>query len=146
MRRKLEREGRADEVRAASAGVWTMDGQPAVRGAVLAMAELGVDIRGHRSRIITDRIVENAALILTMTHNHAEALRVEFPAHADRIHLLSKMVGGYDYDVEDPVGGTLLDFEETAQRIEAMIEEGYPRMMELIGLPVISDQFPPPAL
>jgi protein-tyrosine-phosphatase len=143
MRRKLELEGRADEVRAASAGVWTVNGRPAVHGAILAMTELGVDIRQHRSRVITERIVENAALILTMTRDHAEALWAEFPAYSDRIHLLSEMVG-YGYDIEDPVGGTLLDFEETAQRIEAMVEEGYPRMMELIGLPINQESASPP--
>jgi protein-tyrosine-phosphatase len=99
------------------------------------MAELDADIRGHRSRVITERIVENAALILAMTQSHAETLRAEFPAYTDRIYLLSEMVG-YVYDIEDPVGGTLLDYEETALKIEAMIENGFPRMMELIGLPV----------
>jgi protein-tyrosine-phosphatase len=134
MQRKLEREGRADQIRAASAGVWTVDGRPATRNAILAMAEYGADIRRHRSRIISDRMLENAALILTMTHSHAEALRAEFPQHASRIYLLSNMVG-YDYEVEDPVGGSMLDYEETAQVIEAMLEQGYPKMMELIGLP-----------
>jgi protein-tyrosine-phosphatase len=139
MRRKLEQEGRADDVRAASAGVWTVDGRPATQGTVLTMAELDVDIRRHRSRVITERIIENAALILAMTQSHADALKAEFPAHADRIYLLSEMVG-YAYDIEDPVGGTLLDYEETALEIEAMIEHGFPKMMELIGLPVNHDQ------
>jgi hypothetical protein len=39
---------------------------------------------------------------------------------------------GYGYDIEDPVGGSLLDYEETAQEIEALIETGYERMMQLI--------------
>lgn len=135
LRRKLERDGLADQVRAASAGVWTAEGRPPTASAIMVMAELGVDIRAHRSRVVTERIIEGAALILTMTHNHAEALRAEFPQHADRIHLLSEMVG-YDYDIEDPVGGTLLDYEDTAQELEAMIEHGFPKMMQMIGLPV----------
>ena len=131
MRRKLEREGRTYEFRAASAGVWTVDGRPATESATMVMAELGIDIRGHRSRLLIDRIVENAALILTMTHSHAEAIRAEFPEHKNRVFLLSEMVG-YGYDIVDPVGGSLLDYEETAQEIEALIETGYERMMQLI--------------
>ena len=131
MRRKLEREGRAHELRAASAGVWTVDGRRATESAIIVMAELGIDIREHRSRLLTERIVENAALILTMAHGHAEAIQAEFPEHKHRVFLLSEMVG-YSYDIEDPVGGSLLDYEETAQEIEALIETGYDRMMQLI--------------
>jgi protein-tyrosine phosphatase len=131
MRRKLEREDRTHEFRSASAGVWTVDGRPATDKAVMVMAELGIDIRSHRSRLLTDRIVENAALILTMTHSHAEAIRAEFPEHKQRVLLLSEMVG-YGYDIVDPVGGSMLDYEETAQEIEALIETGYDRMMQLI--------------
>ena len=131
MRRKLERLDRAHEFRAASAGVWTVDGRPATESATMVMAEMGIDIRGHRSRLLTERIVENAALILTMTLSHAEAVRAEFPEHENRVFLLSEVVG-YDYDIVDPIGGSLLDYEETAQEIEALIETGYERMMQWI--------------
>ena len=131
MRRTLERLDREHEFRAASAGVWTVDGRPATESAIMVMTELGIDIRGHRSRLLTERIVENAALILTMTHSHAEAIRAEFPEHKNRVFLLSEMVG-YGYDIADPVGGSLLDYEETAQEIEALIETGYDRMMQWI--------------
>jgi protein-tyrosine-phosphatase len=131
MRRKLEREDRAHEFRPASAGVWTVDGRPATESAIMVMAELGIDIRSHRSRLLTERMMENAALILTMTRSHAEAIRAEFPEHKSRVFLLSEMVG-YGYDIEDPVGGSLLEYEETAQEIEALIETGYKRMMQLI--------------
>jgi protein-tyrosine-phosphatase len=131
LRRKLEREGLAHEFRVASAGVWTLDGRPATESAVMVMAELGVDIRAHRSRLLTEEIMEEAALVLTMTHSHAEAIRAEFPQHRRRVMLLSELVG-FGYDIEDPVGGSLLDYEETAQEIEAIIETGYGRMMQLI--------------
>jgi protein-tyrosine-phosphatase len=139
MRRKLEHEDRTREFRAASAGVWTVDGRPATEIAIMVMAELGIDIREHRSRLLTEKIVENAALILTMTRGHAEAIRAEFPEHKHRVFLLSEMVG-YGYDIEDPVGGTLLDYEETAQEIEALIETGYDRMMQLIQQLAVGEQ------
>ena len=132
LRRKLEREGRTGEFRAASAGVWTADGQPATNEAIRVMAGRGIDIGGHRSRVTTPEIIEGAALILTMTRNHAEALRAEFPAHASRIRLLTETVGR-SYDVQDPVGGTLSDYERTAQQLEDLIEQGYPQMVKLIG-------------
>jgi protein-tyrosine phosphatase len=132
MQRKLEREGHADEFRAASAGVWTMDGRPATQSAILVMTEMGVDIRQHRSRVITEAIMDEAALVLVMTHHHGEALRAEFPARARHVRLFSEMVGN-NYDIEDPVGGTMLDYEETALELEAIIENGYLQMLVLAG-------------
>ena len=130
MQRKLEREGHADEFRAASAGAWTMDGRPATQSAILVMAEMGVDIRKHHSRVITEAIMDEAVLILVMTHHHGEALRAEFPARARRVRLFSEMAGS-NYDIEDPVGGTMLNYEETALELEAIIENGYLQMLVL---------------
>jgi len=132
MRRKLEREGRAGEIRAASAGVDALDGCRATENSIQAMAARGIDISGHRSRATTDRILQDAALILTMERAHANVLQALFPAHAERVHLLAQMTG-LESDVADPVGSPLEDYRRTAQEIENLIELGYHRMMQLIG-------------
>jgi protein-tyrosine-phosphatase len=132
MRRKLEREGRADEIRAASAGVDALDGCRATENSIQAMAARGIDISGHRSRATTGKILQDAALILTMERAHANVLQALFPAHAERVHLLAQMAG-LESDVADPVGSPLEDYRRTAQEIENLIELGYLRMMQLIG-------------
>jgi protein-tyrosine-phosphatase len=132
MRRKLEREGRAGEIRAASAGVDALDGCRATENSIQAMAARGIDISGHRSRAATDKILQDAALILTMERAHAHVLQALFPAHAERVHLLAQMAG-LESDVADPVGSPLENYRRTAQEIENLIELGYHRMMQLIG-------------
>ena len=132
MRRKLEREGRAGEIRAASAGVDALDSCRATENSIQAMAARGIDISGHRSRATTDKILQDAALILTMERAHANVLQALFPAHAERVHLLAQMAG-LESDVADPVGSPLEDYRRTAQEIENLIELGYHRMMQLIG-------------
>jgi protein-tyrosine-phosphatase len=132
MQDKLRREKLADQMRAESAGVWTQNGRPATDLAVRVLADRGIDIAGHRSRVITPEIVRDAALILTMTRSHAEAIRAEFPLARDKVHLLAEMVGA-NFDIEDPVGGTLQQYEMTAQDIENLIEQGWPRMVQLMG-------------
>jgi protein-tyrosine-phosphatase len=132
MRRKLEREGRADEIRAASAGVDAVNGCRATENSIRTMAVRGIDISGHRSRATTDKILQDAALILTMERAHANVLQALFPAHAERVHLLAQMAG-LESDVADPVGSPLEDYRRTAQEIENLIELGYLRMMQLIG-------------
>ena len=132
MLRKLEREGRADEIRAASAGVDALNGCRATENSIQVMAARGIDISGHRSRATTDRILQDAALILTMERAHAHVLQALFPAHAERVHLLAQMAD-LESDVADPVGSPLEDYRRTAQEIENLIELGYHRMMQLIG-------------
>jgi len=131
LRRKLEREGRAGEFCVASAGMWTADGRPASLEAIQVMAWRGIDISAHRSRMITEEMLAEAALVLTMTRSQAEALRVEFPAYASRIHLLSELVGR-SYDIDDPIGSALSNYERTAREIEDLVERGYEQIIKWI--------------
>jgi protein-tyrosine phosphatase len=74
--------------------------------------------------------MEEADLVLVMTRNHAEALSVAFPDHADKIHMLSETVGE-TYDISDPYGGTRLEYSYIAQELEQLIDEGYERIVSL---------------
>ena len=115
---------------AASAGTWAQEGLPASAHAVTAMAERGLDLRGHRSRQVTAEIVAAADLILGMTTNHVEALRAGFPADADRVYLLSEMAGG-SFSIADPYGGPLSEYRATAAELERIINAGYERIVAL---------------
>lgn len=130
LRRKLAQADLLGEFTVASAGVWTEDGCPATDHAVRAMAEQGIDISTHRSRNVTGEMVAQAALVLTMTRNHAEAIRQSFTAYAGKVHLLSEM-GGSAYDVNDPVGRPLAVYQTTAKDLERLIESGYERILRL---------------
>ncbi len=129
LKHKLRQTGQADRFAVTSAGVWTSDGRPATGYAVQVIAERGLDISAHRSRNVTGDMVAQASLILTMTRSQAEAVRLEFPAHAHKVHLLSEACN-QRHDVEDPLGGTLLDYRATAKEIERLIEEGYDKILE----------------
>lgn len=131
MQRKLEQEGDADEICAAWAGVDALNGCRATENSIKAMAARGIDIGEHRSRAITNEILENAALVLTMERAHAKAIRTLFPVHSQRVQLLTHMAG-LDGDVADPVGGTLERYNRTAQEIEELIEKGYTEMTRLV--------------
>lgn len=86
-----------------SAGTWTTDGLPPISGAVFEAQELGLDIRGHQSRVITPQMVRNADLILVMEQDQKEALQVEFPMCRHKIALLTEVVEGESYDILDPM-------------------------------------------
>ena len=100
LQRRLGQEGLTDW-QVESAGTWAVDGHPASRHAVQVMADQGLDLMPHRSRAVTRRIIQGVDLVLAMTHNHVEALRLEFPDQAANIYLLSE-IPHYPFIFIDP--------------------------------------------
>ena len=132
LREKLHKEGLEGEYKVHSAGVWGLKSQPATTHSREMMAQRGIDISDHRSHDLTSEDVEGSDLILTMERGQAEAISLESPQHAHKVHLLSQMIGR-QYEIRDPYGGALYEYRQCANEIERLIEEGYPRIMELVG-------------
>jgi protein-tyrosine phosphatase len=115
-----------------SAGTWTVQGQPAAGYSQLVLRERGIDIHEHRSRPVTRELLAQFNLILAMESGHKEALRVEFPEFADRVYLLSEMIGA-GYSIPDPMGGLLEGFEETAAEFEHIFDLGFENILRYAG-------------
>ncbi|MDY7080325.1 MAG: low molecular weight protein arginine phosphatase [Chloroflexota bacterium] len=114
-----------------SAGTWAIDGRPASAYAVAEMARRGINLRGHRSRNVTRKMMAEANLVLAMTRQHTEALAAAFPEHACKVYLLSEMVEQV-YDIRDPYGGRRSEYAFTARELERLIEDGYERIVALV--------------
>lgn len=124
----------ADDWRIASAGTWAMDGERAASLAQAVLAGREIDLSTHRSRSVTREMLRPFNLILTMERGHKEALRAEFPEFATRIYLLHEMVGNIR-EVRDPMGSTLIDFQDTVREIDEILTQGYDRICELASDP-----------
>jgi len=96
-----------------SAGLAAWAGGPASTGALEAVAELGADLRGHSSQPLTEALVRQADVILTMTASHRAALLGQFPEAGDRVAMLSPD----RRDVLDPIGGSLETYRSCARQI-----------------------------
>jgi protein-tyrosine-phosphatase len=125
---KVAGEENASGWRVESAGTWAPGGQPAAEFSRQVMQERGLDIHKHRSQSITGELMQAFDLILTMGKNHKEALRAEFPEFADKIYLLSEMVG-YSHDIDDPIGRSKAEYQSTAQEIERLIDAGFEKIV-----------------
>lgn len=121
-----------------SAGTWAQEGLPAARNTQHILERMSFPISSHRSRTVTLEMLKSYNLILTMERGHKEALRVEFPGLADRIYMLSEMIGA-SYDIEDPIGGPLVEFEEMASEVERILEEGLGKIRSLAKEDSIGD-------
>jgi protein-tyrosine phosphatase len=113
-----------------SAGVWAIDGLPAAKKTRIVLADRGIDINNHRSRLITAEIINEFDLLLVMESNHKEALRLGFPNFESRIYMLTEMIGD-SYDIKDPIGGSLADFQDTARELESILTIGFSNILEL---------------
>lgn len=132
LQHKLAENGLADSYRVRSAGTWAQNGLPASAYARLVMAEKGLDLSSHLSHELTAQDVAQAALILVMTQYHKEALLAEFPEARDKTFLLSEMVGKR-FDIADPFGTALMNYQYCANELENLIEEGYEEILRLAG-------------
>ena len=103
----------ADQWQIESAGTWAMDGSGPAILSKFVMEQMGMDISAHRSQPINLKMLQNFDLILTMEDEHKKWLKAQYGEFADRIYMLSEMIGEYE-DIPDPIGGELADYEEIA--------------------------------
>jgi protein-tyrosine phosphatase len=95
------------------------------------MSEHDLDISAHRGHNLTQVDVDEADLVLVMTRRHADIIARDLKRSADKVCLLSEMAGE-PYDIQDPYGGSLSEYRQTATELEDLIERGYARIMKLL--------------
>jgi protein-tyrosine-phosphatase len=85
--------------------------------------EHGMDLTGHRSRVLSREVVEGADLILTMGPHHLERA-VAFSGR-EKSHLLTHYAsrGGSSAPVADPFGGDLEAYRATFDELQATITQ-----------------------
>lgn len=98
----LQRNGQNNNWQVSSAGTWTTDGRSAPSDAIEIAKNFGINLDGHKTRMVTQKMLQEADLILVMEEGHKEALQVEFPFAQNKIHLLSYITQGVTYDIPDP--------------------------------------------
>lgn len=88
-----------------SAGVSTFDGLPPSDEAVEALREEGIDAVQHRSRYLSQGLVDSADLVVVMTRSHRRMILDRFPRARERVVLLNEFSHlRKGEDVEDPIG------------------------------------------
>jgi protein-tyrosine-phosphatase len=120
----------ADQWRVESAGTWAMDGNPPALLSQFVMDKMGLDISSHQSQPTSLMLLHNFDLVLTMEDEHKKYLKDQYGEFADRIYMLSEMVGEW-VDVPDPIGGELIDYEETAYLLERILTDGFDKIVQL---------------
>ena len=111
-----------------SAGTTAWDGTPASEGSYLVALERGLDLSGHRARMLTADQVRNADIIFTMSDAHTR--RVAELGGEQKVFTLADYAGNPDgrRDVGDPMGGDVAGYRDTATLLDALLDLAIARM------------------
>jgi protein arginine phosphatase len=111
----------AEQITVSSAGTGAWDGAPISEGAYLVGLEHGLDLSGHRARLLSRELVRSADLILTMSGHHRA--RVAELGGEDKVHLLAQYAGRDESraEISDPFGSDLASYRETYNELEELI-------------------------
>jgi protein-tyrosine-phosphatase len=130
LNRELSARGLDSEFLAESAGIWGKGGLPVVPEVMKIMGERGIDVSNHQSRIITEEIIDEANLILTMERSHKEAIYAEFPGKQLNLYLISELMGK-KFNIEDPINKPYEVFTETADTLTYLISTNLDKIKNL---------------
>jgi protein-tyrosine-phosphatase len=121
LRRKLTERG-IENVTVASAGTGAWDGAPASEGAYLVALEHGLDLSGHRARLLTRDIANQSTVVLTMGRHHRA--RVEQLGDVET-HLLGEYAGrnGLEAEIRDPFGNEIDVYRETFAELDELLDQ-----------------------
>ncbi len=82
-------ESKTNKFKTKSAGIYASPGSPVSNGTkeVLSDANIKLD---HASKQVTQKLIDWADVVLTMTHEHKQLLRKEFPSNQSKYYTLKE--------------------------------------------------------
>jgi len=102
-----------------SAGLMAMPNSAASAHAIAVMNERNIDLSKHKSQLVTEALIKESDLILTMTTSHKEAL---LQSAGNKVHTLGEYAGS-NTSVSDPFGGDLKVYRACADEIYELLEK-----------------------
>ena len=112
-----------------SAGVAARAGDPVSENSVLALKKVGLDISKHTSRPLTQKMIDEASLILGMTESHRAIIQLQAEPPPKNLFLFREFLPQRgDKQIGDPFGGSLKLYESTRDEMV----EAIPSLVEFI--------------
>ncbi|HTL68135.1 MAG TPA: low molecular weight protein arginine phosphatase [Lacunisphaera sp.] len=101
-----------------SAGVATRAGEPVSENSVIALKKAGIDISGHRSRPVTQELLNQALVVFGMTESHRAIIQFKATPAPAHLYLLREfMPPPAPKEIVDPYGGSLATYEACRDEI-----------------------------
>ena len=100
-----------------SAGCCPDQGRQSPENAISAAARWGVDLSGHRSRGLTESLVQDADVIFVFDHENYERVIADYGFARGRVHLVGALCAAGPLFIDDPWGREGRAFEQSYQQI-----------------------------
>lgn len=110
-----------------SAGIFAGQGQQANQTALDALKEKNITL-DHRSKSVTDELLEWADLVLTMTTQHKQSLIIQHPDFQDKYFTLKEYVSDSDNEVWNKLKTAYANYED---KRSTFIQENQNKMDQL---------------
>ena len=110
-----------------SAGLFATDAESATAEAIEALKKYDVDLSEHKSQQITPELIEKSDLIITMTEAHKLLLQ---DLAKEKTCTVCEL-GDLDGEIEDPFGGDVIEYIETADRLFIALTQICDKLLEI---------------
>lgn len=117
------------QVSANSAGIFAEAGSPASKHAIEAMKQYNIDLTKHQAVQLSEKLIEESDLVLTMTEGH----KTMISTHAPKKTFTICEYAGYNGEIHDPYGGTLSQYNEAAENIYDCLTDIAEKIYDLTG-------------
>ena len=110
-----------------SAGVAARSGELVSENSVIALKKAGIDISGHRSRPLTQELLDGALVVFGMTGSHRSIIQFKAVPVPKHLYLFREFLPPpAEQEIGDPYGGPLKIYEtcrdEMVEAIPSLIE------------------------
>lgn len=110
------------DIKFSSAGIYAVKGQVASSNASKVMKEMGIDLSNHIATPVTQDIVEETDLVLTVTKAHKSMVISHFEGSREKTFTLMEYIGE-DGDVADPISGDIEVYRNCAAQLRSAVEK-----------------------
>ncbi|MEA4925157.1 MAG: low molecular weight protein arginine phosphatase [Syntrophomonadaceae bacterium] len=116
-----------------SAGIFARRDLPASPEAIAAMREEGLDLSCHRALPISDNLVGEAELILTMTSQQRDYLVQKYPDKSACIYTLNEFAENNSGEITDPYGLGQEAYRQTLAQMKLIVDRLFNRIRIKMG-------------
>ena len=111
------------DVEVKSAGIYAVNGSDASPHARQILTQNHIP-HDHKSALLSEKEVNWATVILTMTASHKQAILMNYPETRGKIFTLKEYAGETeDLDVMDPFGGDVETYRHTYAQLVKLIDQ-----------------------
>ena len=104
-----------------SAGLFTTEGLPASFNAQKAIEQYNLSLYSHRSKNLTQELLDNSQVVFTMTSSHIRQIKLDFSLSGQKVFTFLELLKGTQINIDDPFGCNLNAYKSCISDMKSAI-------------------------